>query len=146
LIPELDGLGIDLHRDAVPVYGTVFGVSGADYLPVLCPGDAIIKLQFYQFQLCRPGMDNHQVIVVERGVIVEFGFDDGVDVTAFFDALIWVVGLTHERCPAEFEVSEVVGMIDHLGTIRINIEGPHLAAVPDLAAVAISDMGRMFRQ
>ena len=142
----MDGFGIHLHRRARCVDCAMAGESFADDVAGFLVGNHIVKLEPHPLQHRRPGMDPHGVVVIQGPEIVDVHLDDGVDIAAFFDRLIRVGGIAHERGPAEFKIAQVIGVVDHLGAVRVRVEGAGFAAVPDDIAGTVPDILRVVVQ
>ena len=107
------------------------GKTGADDFAVSGPGNQIVELRLDQLQPGGPGVDMEEVVVVERRVVVQFGPDDGIDVAAFLDLPVGVLRLPHQFGAADFEIAQIVGVIDHLRAVGVHVERPACRAVPD---------------
>ncbi len=97
------------------------GETSTNDLAALLIGDYIVKLQRYPFQGGGSGVDEHKIIIKKRGVIIDLNFYDRINIAAFLNFLVGIIGITHQRGPAKLEIFQIVGMINHLGTIGVHI-------------------------
>ncbi len=131
---------INLHRRGGSVNGAMTGNALADDVATLLVGNDVVELQAHPLQMCGARVDNHGVIVIKGPVVIDIHFYDRVNVAAGFDLFVGVGRIPHQGGPAVFKIPQVVGVIHHLGTIRIGVEGAQFAAVPDRLAGFISDI------
>ena len=103
-------------------------------------GDDIVERELHPLKLDGPGVYPYQIVVIERLVKGDAEIDDRVDVPAFLDLPVGIGGIPHERGPAEFKISEIIGMIHDLGPVCVRVQSPVLAPVPNLAACGIADV------
>ncbi|VTR63779.1 hypothetical protein DESC_10047 [Desulfosarcina cetonica] len=120
------------------------GEPGADQLAAFRVGDHVIELQLDPLAFAGPGEDVHGIVVVKGPEVVQTGGDDRIGEAALLDLPVGIGGLAHQRGPAELEVAQVVGMVDHLGAVRVGIQGAQFAAVPGKAAGGVAEECSLF--
>jgi len=132
---------INSHRCSGSVDGAMLRKAHAHNLSRLLVGDDILEFQFYPFQIRRACVDQHGIIIIQRGIISDAHLDDWVDIAAFFHFTVGISRIPHERSSSEFKIPQIVGMIDNLGAIRIRIQGAVMALMPDQIIGFIPDIG-----
>lgn len=129
---------IDGYRDTGSIDGAMPCKSRTDDFMGWFQANQVIELQADAFKHTGARMDAHGFIIVQRAVIRDTDFNDRVDITAGFDFAIGIGGIAHQRRPAEFEVAEIVGMVDDLRTVRIRVQRAIVTAVPHTAVGRIA--------
>ena len=61
----MHGLGINGHRNPPGVQRAMLRESSADVGPRLRMGDDVIEPEPHPFELARPGMDPHRIVVMQ---------------------------------------------------------------------------------
>ena len=131
-------LCIHRHRYAGSIGGTVSRETFANNFMGQFMGDHIIKAQLYPFKFRWPGMDTDGIIIIQGGVVSDADFYHRINIATGLDFAIRIGSITHQRSPAEFKITQMIGMVDDLGTICIGVKGALFAAVPYQTAGFIS--------
>jgi hypothetical protein len=82
-------------------------------------------------------MNIHRIIVIQRLKIVHCNGNDGIYITTFLDFTVWISSISHQRSSSHFKINQIVGMVDHLGAVRIGIKGAVFASVPNQIAYPV---------
>ena len=85
-------------------------------------------------------MDTDRIIIIQGGEVGHTDFYYRINIAAFLDFSIWISAIAHERSPAEFKITQMIGMVDDLGAVCIGVKGALFAAVPYQTAGFISDI------
>jgi len=115
------------------------GEAPADKVTALSVGDDVVELEPDPFQGAGPGVNEHRLIVTKGLVIIDVDLDNGIEKAALLDFTVGIGHIPHELGPAILEITQVIGVVDYLGAIRIRIEGSHGAPMPDSVAVPVPD-------
>jgi len=78
IFPEKKGFFIDADWSAGQIGRAMSGKTAAYYIVCIVMGDCIIKTDPDTLELCRTGLDPHGIVIVQRGIILYPGFDNGI--------------------------------------------------------------------
>src|SRR5450759_2955155 len=136
----MHGLGSNGHRNPSGVQRAMLRESSADVGPRLRMGNDVVEPESHPFELPRAGMDPHRIIVMQGPLEADAHLDDRIDVAVGLDLAIRIGGVAHQGGPSQFEIPQVIGMIYNGGAVRIGIERPVAAAMPDEPRRRITDI------
>ena len=126
------------HGPAGLVEGAVPGETAADEPVRFGMGDEVVEFKAHPLELDRPGVHPDEIVIVERSVEGDTQVDDRVHEPALLNLAVRVGGVPHEGCPAQLEIPEVVRVVHDLGPVRVRVQRPVAAPVPDVAGGAIA--------
>jgi hypothetical protein len=126
----MDRFWINGNGQSCRIKGAMSCKAAADQLVGLGMGDHVIKPEADPLQFSRTRVDPDGVIVIKGFIKVNAKINNRINVTAFLNFAVRIGGIPHERSPSKFKVTEIIGMINNRGTVRIDIEDPVSAPVP----------------
>jgi hypothetical protein len=131
-------LFIDLYGHSRTIDGAMPRETLADDFRALFIGDNVVELKPDPLEHRRTGMNLHEIIIVKGTVVLHPDFEYGIQITALLDFAVCIGGITHQGGPAKLEVTQIVGMVDHLRTVRVHIKRTVPTPMPNLAVGPVS--------